>query len=196
MPHASASTCWPPSEVTQSTYSSASDPLARIASASSCTGNSAPVEVSACTTLTIFAPGFAASVSMMRSTLTIWPKSAVSSTTFAPTRWAKSLSRDPKNPQWQLITVSPGSTRFMKPASMAHVPDELSAIVRPPSGRRQSARRPATRSSRMSQKSGSRCPFMGRRIASSTSGCTFDGPGPQSSRSPGSSAGIVWSVIG
>ena len=37
----------------------------------------------------------------------------------------------------------------------------------------------------MSQKSGSRCPFIGSCIASSTVGCTFDGPGPHRRRSPG-----------
>ena len=115
----------------------------------------------------------------------------MSSTTFAPTRWAKSFSRDPKKPQWQLITVSPGSIRFMNPASIADVPDEESAIVRPWSPRRQRARIPATRSTRTSQKSGSRCPFIGSCSASRTAGCTFDGPGPQSSRSPGASGGIV-----
>ena len=189
MPHASASTRWPPSDVTQSAYSSASEPLARIASASSCSGNSTPVDVSACTTATILVAGFAASVSMIRSTETSWPKSAVSSTTSAPTRWAKSFSRDPKKPQWQLIILSPGSIRFRKPASIAEVPEDDRQIERPWE-ERQSACSPDTRSTRMPQKSGSRCPFIGRRIASSTSGCTLEGPGPHSSRSPGSRAGI------
>ena len=58
----------------------------------------------------------------------------------------------------------------MNPASIAEVPEEESEIVRPCSPRRQSARSPATRSSKTSQKSGSRCPFIGSSIASSTFG--------------------------
>ena len=125
---------------------------------------------------------------MIRSTLTIWPRSADSSTTSAPIRWAKSFSREPKKPHLVLSTLSPGSTRFMKPASIAEFPEEDRQIVSPCPWR-QRARSPSTRSSRMSQKSGSRWPFIGSCIAANTSGWTLDGPGPHNSRSPGSRAG-------
>ena len=76
------------------------------------------------------------------------------------------------------------------PASIPEVPLALKHSESP-SGRRHRALRPSTRSSRRSQKSGSRWPLIGSCIASRTFGWTFEGPGPHRSRSPGSIEGML-----
>ena len=125
---------------------------------------------------------------MIRSTLTIWPRSAESSTTSAPIRWAKSFSREPKKPHLVLSTLSPGSTRLRNPASIAEFPEEDRQIVRPCAWRHSAAApRPGRAGCPRSRGRG------GRSSAAASPrtrpGWTLEGPGPHNSRSPGSRAG-------
>jgi hypothetical protein len=117
---------------------------------------------------------------------TVHPSGAVTRTTRAPWRSAMSASRAPKKPATPTTTVSPGSSRFANPASIAVVPVAGRAMTSPV-GIRHAVRSIATTWSRIAWKSGSRWPSIGRRIAASTAGSTSDGPGPQSSRAGGSS---------
>ena len=90
--------------------------------------------------------------------------------------------RSPNTPLTPTITVSPGSTRLTKHASMPAEPVPLIGNVSAFSVRK-TVRRRAMISSRIARNSGSRCPSIGRASAATTSGYGFDGPGPSSRRS-------------
>ena len=130
MPQPSASSGMPPSDVTQSAKSSASDP--RIASPSCSSGCATPVEVSACTTATSRASGCSASASGICSLGTAWPNGARTSITFGAVSPGDldrcGCRRSRRTPT---ITVSPGSASDARPASMPEVPLAESAIVSP-----------------------------------------------------------------
>ena len=81
-----------------------------------------------------------------------------------------------------MITVSPGSSRLTKHASMPAEPVPLIGSVSV-FAVRNTARSRSPISSSTTRKSGSRCPSTGRWNASITSGYGFDGPGPSNSRS-------------
>ena len=100
----------------------------------------------------------------------------------APQRRATSHMRSPNTPLTPMMTVSPGSSRLTKHASMPADPVPLIGSVSAFSVRKTRRSRSAISSS-TSRNSGSRCPSTGRWNASITSGYGFDGPGPSSSRS-------------
>ena len=104
-----------------------------------------------------------------------------------------SAIRSPKNPQTHSITVSPGSSRLLMPASIPAEPVPDSAIVRLSSVWKTTFRSSDTSSS-TSMKAGSRYPITGDIIARSTLGSALLGPGP--SRVRGGSSGIFDSGSG
>ena len=152
--------------------------IARRGATSFCT----PVDVSAWTTARTLASGCAARASSSRWGSTGVPQSASTRTISAPTRRATSHMRSPKTPLTPTITVSPGSTRFTKQASIPAEPvpeiGSVSAFVVSKTVRRRSQV-----SSRIRRNSGSRWPSNGCASAAVTSGYGFEGPGPISSRS-------------
>ena len=179
MPHASSSTGRPERDVTQSRTTSA--PASRAALAISSTGWQTPVDVSAWTNDTTF--GFVVAIaSDIAFASRVLPHSTSTVVTTAPARRATSAMRTPNTPLIPTTTVSPGSSRFTKAASMPALPvAEIGSVIAftvPKQVRRPSL----TRSSR-AMNSGSRWPSSGRLIASRTAGCALEGPGPRSRRS-------------
>ena len=143
---------------------------------------STPVEVSACTTASARAWGAAAWASSSRWGSIAVPHSASTRTTVAPARRATSHIRSPNTPLTPTITVSSGSTRLTKHASMPADPvpeiGKVSALLVP-----NTARSRSQVSSRIVKNSGSRWPSSGCVNAATTSGYGLDGPGPMSKRS-------------
>jgi hypothetical protein len=119
MSHASSATAMPPSEVTQSSTTSA--PAPRAARAIASTGWQAPVDVSACTNATSDGRTRAITAAIASSSSTE-PHSASTRVTRAPWRLATSHMRSPKTPATPITTSSPGSTRFWKQVSMPPLP--------------------------------------------------------------------------
>ena len=178
MPHASASTCWPPSDVTQSAYSSASEPLARIA-----LGELLKRELDAGRGLRVH-DRHDLRVGVRGERLHD-PLDAARSGRGRPSaprrrrrRGGRSRSAGSRrSPTWQLSTLSPGSTRFRNPASIAEVPEDDRQIVRPCAGAPQSLQ-PLDRDRAGCPRSRGR----GGRSSAAASprarpGWTFDGPG-------------------
>ena len=128
------------------------------------------------------APGCAACASSRRCGSIARPHGSSTRTTSAPQRRATSHMRSPNTPLTPMITVSPGSSRLTKQASIPAEPVPLignvSALAVWNAARSRSAI-----SSSTTRKSGSRWPRTGRWNASITSGYGFDGPGPRSRRS-------------
>ena len=92
--------------------------------------------------------------------------------------------RPPKTPFWQTITLSPGSTRLTKHASMPAEPGAETGIVSSLFVLNRFFSIPFV-SSIMRMNSGSKCPIVGRAMADRTRGLTSDGPGPISVRTGG-----------
>ncbi len=145
---------------------------------------SAPVEVSAITNASALACGLALKASSTRCGSTARVHGSSTITAVAPQRSTFSFMRPPNTPLRHTITVSPGSTRFTKQASMPTEPGPETGNVTSLSVLK--ARRSSTlMSSIRSTKAGSRWPMVGRAMAASTRGCTSDGPGPMRVRSGG-----------
>ena len=180
----------PPSEVTQSTSRSASGAWPRIELAQLLhrvpdAGRRLGVHDA-----TSFVSGFASSAASTSSERhDLAERRGELDEVGAGARRAISAIRAPKNPAWITMTLSPGSIRFAKPASMPEVPEALKQSERP-SAWRQSALQPVDEIEQDVPEVGVEVPVHRERIASRTSGLTFEGPGPHSSRSPGSRAGI------
>ena len=105
-----------------------------------------------------------------------------------------SRMRPPNTPFWQTTTVSPGSTRLTKAASMPADPGaEIGTVnaLRVCMANRSSS----FSSSIMPTKRGSRWPMVGRAMASSTRRETGDGPGPSRRTSGGWKLAMVLSSI-
>ncbi|CSC30481.1 Uncharacterised protein [Vibrio cholerae] len=125
--HSSTSRGTPPSEVTASTIVNKPCCFARAPNA--CVSLKAPVDVSACTKDSIFASGCSSIAACTFSTLIGQPHSSSTTTTSAPQRTALSRIRSPNTPLRQTITLSPGSTRLTKQASIPALPGAETAIV-------------------------------------------------------------------
>src|SRR5690554_1577859 len=119
-PQASTSTGVPPREVTVSTMVSAPYLLAIWHSV--CASDWAPVEVSACTKATTATPGLAFSASSSFCGSTGLPHSSSTTMAVPPQRSTFSIMRPPNTPLRHTMTLSPGSTRFTKHASMPTEP--------------------------------------------------------------------------
>ena len=180
MPHASTSTGMPPSDVTVSTQQQRVGVLQRARAARSrsrrrSTSPRARPRAGA-------RPGARRCASSRRCGSIARPHGSSTRTTSAPQRRATSHMRSPNTPLTPTITVSPGSSRLTKHASIPAEPVPLignvSALAVWNAARSRSAI-----SSSTTRKSGSRWPSTGRWNASITSGYGFDGPGPSSSRS-------------
>ncbi len=154
-PQSSIATGMPPSDVTQSTSSSASPLRSRNGAMSLRT----PVDVSACTTAITFGFGCAAasaSGSIGR------PHSASTRTTSAPQRAATSVIRWPKTPFTPTTTTSPGFTTLTNDASMPADPVPLIGSVNALAVRNTVRSRSHVSSSTV-RNSGSRWPSIGLR---------------------------------
>jgi hypothetical protein len=184
MPHSSTRTGTPPSEVTQSTISSA--PRRWATSPRPSIGWRAPVEVSAWTMATAFgfAPAIAVSIS---SGVKTSPHSFSTFVTSTPMRPASSARRWPKKPAARTTSRSPGSRRLPSTDSIPAIPVPETARVRSFEVRKASRSKPRV-SSRRRRSSGSRWPITGAARALITRGCTGLGPGPSSSRAGGFSS--------
>ncbi len=127
MPQSSTSSGEPPSDVTASTIVRQS--WLRAIPASVAASESAPVEVSAWTNITMRASGWSRSAFSSRSGSTARPHGSSTSRTSPPQRSAIALSRPPKTPFWQTTTLSPGSTRLTTQLSMPAVPGPETGMV-------------------------------------------------------------------
>ena len=157
-------------------------PYSFASAATSRSGCSTPVEVSAWTMVTSFTRSCFFSSASSISAGNGLPHSLSRTTTFAPIRSAMSSIRCPKKPQTHMITVSPGSSRLLIPTSMPADPVPDTDSVRPSSVSK-TRLSSSDSSSMIFMKSGSRYPIIGAIIACRTRGCAVLGPGPRRMRS-------------
>ena len=153
-----------------------------------------PVEVSAWTKARTLA-GPEARAASTAATSTGSPQGASTRTTSAPARPAMSTMRPPKTPLTAITTRSPGSSRFIRAASMPAVPG-AGRGTQAWSGALKRRARAALISSIRSWKAGSRWPTVGRDRAASTRGLTSEGPGPMRIRLGGWKLCISPSLFG
>ena len=127
MPQSSTLSSEPAKEVTASTIDRQ---LCLLANSQSCfASDMAPVEVSACTKAKILASGLSIKACSTFCGSTGLPQSSLMMTASPPTRMTFSFIRVPNTPLMHTMTLSPGSTRFAKQASMPADPGAEIGIV-------------------------------------------------------------------